>query len=166
MPARALPAEHLRFMRMALAEARKAARADEVPVGAVLAREGRVIARDRNRMRRLKDPTAHAEMGVLRAAARRLKSERLEGTILYTTLEPCPMCAGALVWARVSRVVYGAADPKAGAGGSLFNVLNHPGLNHRIPVDGGGLAGESRRLLRRFFQKKRLAARQRRGRDG
>lgn len=142
-------------MRLALAEARAAAKADEVPVGAVVVREGKVIARGRNRIRELTDPTAHAEVLALRAAARRLRHERLGCTILYTTLEPCPMCAGAAVLARVDAVVYGTADPKAGAGGSLMNVLEHAGLNHRCAVTGGVLAAESRRLLQRFFKKKR-----------
>src|SRR5664279_5651406 len=106
------------FMRRALALAREASRADEVPVGAVVVHDGEVIAEGRNRIRELKDPTAHAEMLALREASRRLHRERLGGTILFTTLEPCPMCAGAAVLARVDAVVYGAADPKAGAGGS------------------------------------------------
>jgi tRNA(adenine34) deaminase len=142
-------------MRLALKEARAAAAADETPVGAVLVEGGKVIAADRNRIRELKDPTAHAEVLVLRAAARRLQKERLGGTILYTTVEPCPMCAGAAVLARVDAVVFGTADPKAGAGGSLFNVLDHPGLNHRCGGKGGVLAAESRRLLREFFRGKR-----------
>lgn len=146
----------LRFMRLALAQAGAAAAADEVPVGAVLVKEGRILASDRNRIRALRDPTAHAEMLVLRRAARRLKSERLGGTILYTTMEPCPMCAGAIILARIERVVYAAADPKAGAGGSLLNVLDHPGLNHRVDIDGGLLQAESRRLLQDFFRQKRL----------
>ncbi|HRY30043.1 MAG TPA: tRNA adenosine(34) deaminase TadA [Elusimicrobiota bacterium] len=144
-----------RFMRLALREARKAARADEVPVGAVLVRDGRVLAADRNRIRARRDPTAHAEMLVLRAAARRLKNERLGDTILYTTVEPCPMCAGAIVLARVREVVFGTADPKAGAGGSLIDILQHPQLNHRVRVSGGFYGQEARRQLRRFFRKKR-----------
>jgi tRNA(adenine34) deaminase len=142
-------------MRLALAQARAAARADEVPVGAVVVHDGKVIAEGRNRIRELKDPTAHAEMLALRKASRRLRRERLGGTILFTTLEPCPMCAGAAVLARVDAVVYGAKDPKAGAGGSLLDVLRFPGLNHRCRVDGGVTAGASSLLLRRFFQKKR-----------
>jgi tRNA(adenine34) deaminase len=145
----------LEFMRQALAEARKAERRDEVPVGAVLVKEGKVLARAHNRIRREKDPTGHAEMLVIRAAARRLKNERIGGTILYTTIEPCPMCAGAAVLGRVSRVVFGAPDSRAGAGGSLLNILSHPRLNHRIHVQGGVLEEECRRILQRFFQKKR-----------
>jgi tRNA(adenine34) deaminase len=143
------------YMREALKEALKAERADEVPVGAVVVKGGKLIARGRNRMRERRDPTAHAELLALQAASRRLQNERLGDTILFTTLEPCPMCAGALVWARVAKVVYGAADPKAGAGGSLLNVLQHPGLNHRLLVKGAVLARKSRDILRRFFRRKR-----------
>ncbi len=146
---------HKKFMGLALKEARAAAAAGEVPVGAVLVEGGRVVAADRNRIRELKDPTAHAEVLTLRAAARRLQKERLGGTILYSTVEPCSMCAGAAVLARVDAVVYGTADPKAGAGGSLFNVLAHPALNHRCAVTAGVRAGEARRILRTFFRKKR-----------
>jgi tRNA(adenine34) deaminase len=142
-------------MRAALAEARAAAKADEVPVGAVVVLDGKVIASGRNRIRELSDPTAHAEVLALREASRQLRHERLGGTILYTTLEPCPMCAGAAVLARVDAVVFGAADPKAGAGGSLLNVLDHPVLNHRCAVTGGVRAEESRLMLQRFFKKKR-----------
>src|SRR5687768_3504429 len=107
--------DDIKFMRLALKEAQAAAKADEVPVGAVVVKDGKVIARGRNRIRRLKDPTAHAELLAMRAAARRLRHERLGGTILYSTLEPCPMCAGAAVLARVDAVVYGIADLRAGA---------------------------------------------------
>lgn len=142
-------------MRLALQQARQAARLDEVPVGAVLVQDGRVLAADHNRIRIQHDPTAHAEVLVLKKAARQLKNERLEGTILYTTLEPCPMCAGAVVLARVRRVVFATADPKAGAGGSVINVLRHPDLNHRVEVCEGVLQDEARRLLQRFFKKMR-----------
>ena len=134
-----------RFMRMALAQARAAEKADEVPVGAVVVENGAVLAEGRNRIRELRDPTGHAEILALRAASARLRRERLGGTILYTTLEPCPMCAGAAVLARVDAVVYGAADPKAGAGGTLLDLLRHPALNHRCRVVGGVLAAESDR---------------------
>lgn len=144
-----------KFMRAALAEARKAARAEEVPVGAVVVREGKIIARGRNRLRELKDPSAHAEVLALRAAGKALKHERLLGATLYTTLEPCAMCAGAVVLARVPRVVYGAVDPKAGAGGSVMDVLRHRSLNHRADVSGGVLAGTSRRMLQQFFKARR-----------
>lgn len=147
--------DHNKFMRLAVAEARKAAKEDEVPVGAVLVKGGKVIARDHNRIVSTPDPTAHAEILVLRAASRRLKNERLNDTILYTTIEPCSMCAGALVLARVSQVVYGAADPKTGAGGSLLNILQHPKLNHQLHVLGGIRQNEAAGLIRRFFRQKR-----------
>lgn len=144
-----------RFMREALAEAHAAAEADEVPVGAVIVQDGVVIARGRNRIRELKDPTAHAEILAIREAGRLLKSERLRDTILYTTLEPCALCAGAIVLARVPRVVFAVTDPKAGAVGSVMDLLRHPQLNHRAEVTGGLLAGVSRRLLQRFFRQRR-----------
>jgi tRNA(adenine34) deaminase len=146
---------HSRFMRLALDEAKKAAAEDEVPVGAVVVHNGKVLAADHNRICTRRDPTAHAEVLAIRAAARRLKNERLCDTILYTTIEPCSMCAGALVLARVSLVVYGASDLKAGAGGSLLNILQHPQLNHRTDVLGGILERPAARLLRSFFRKKR-----------
>ncbi len=149
------PRQHSRFMRLALAEARKASKENEVPVGAVLVKDGKVVARGHNRIVSTPDPTAHAEILVLRDGARRLKNERLNDTILYTTIEPCSMCAGALVLARVSKVVYGAADPKAGAGGSLLNILQHPSLNHRLNVLGGIRQNEAAGLIRRFFRRKR-----------
>lgn len=149
------------FMRAALAEARRAATEDEVPVGAVLVRGGRIVARDRNRRERLHDPTAHAEMLVISAAAGELESWRLEDCTLYVTLEPCAMCAGAVVLARIPRVVYGARDPKAGAGGSVLDVLRHPRLNHRADVVPGVLAAECASLLVEFFAGKRAAARTR-----
>jgi tRNA(adenine34) deaminase len=143
------------WMREALMEAEAAGRAEEVPVGAVIVHEGRIIGRGRNRILELKDPTAHAEMLAVQEAARRLQCERLRDTILVSTLEPCAMCAGALVLARVGGVVYGAQDPKAGAGGSVMNVLHHPQLNHRIHIVGGILAAEAGQLLTQFFKKLR-----------
>jgi tRNA(adenine34) deaminase len=145
----------LLFMRAALAEARRAELEDEVPIGAVLVKGGRIVARDRNRRERLHDPTAHAEMLVLSAAAGELESWRLEECTLYVTLEPCAMCAGAVVLARVPRVVYGAPDPKAGAAGSVMDVLRHPRLNHRAEVVGGVLAPECGAVLTEFFARKR-----------
>ena len=142
-------------MRAALLEARRAYKAEEVPVGAVVVRDGKILARGRNRIRGRRDPTAHAEILALRAAGEKLKRERLTEAVLYTTLEPCAMCAGALVLARVKRVVFGAHDPKAGAGGSVMDLLRHPKLNHRMDVSGGLLAGTSRRLLRQFFKARR-----------
>ncbi|MBL0350184.1 MAG: tRNA adenosine(34) deaminase TadA [Elusimicrobia bacterium] len=142
-------------MRAALLEARRAYKAEEVPVGAVVVQDGKILARGRNRIRGRRDPTAHAEILALRAAGEKLKRERLIEAVLYTTLEPCAMCAGALVLARVKRVVFGAHDPKAGAGGSVMDLLRHPKLNHRMEVSGGLLAGTSRRLLRQFFKARR-----------
>ena len=147
-----------RFMDVALAEARRAALEDEAPVGAVLVRDGHIIARDRNRRERLHDPTAHAEMLVITSAAAELETWRLDDCTLYVTLEPCAMCAGAVVLARIPRVVYGATDPKAGAAGSVMDVLRHPKLNHRAAVAGGVLAEECGALLAGFFAGKRAAA--------
>ena len=148
-----------RFMRAAIAEAGRAAAEDEVPVGAVLVRAGQIVTRDRNRRERLHDPTAHAEMLVLTGAAAALETWRLDGCTLYVTLEPCAMCAGAVVLSRVPRVVYGASDPKAGAAGSVLEVLRHPRLNHRAEVTGGVLATECGALLVDFFAGKRRRAR-------
>ncbi|HEY5599451.1 MAG TPA: tRNA adenosine(34) deaminase TadA [Candidatus Manganitrophaceae bacterium] len=139
-----------RFMRLALAEAETASAEGEAPIGAVLVcGEGAVFAAH-NLKERDEDPTAHAEILALREGARRLKRWRLGGT-LYVTLEPCAMCAGALIQARVDRLVFGAADPKAGACGSVLEVIREPKFNHRAEVMGGVLAGESERLLRDFF---------------
>jgi tRNA(adenine34) deaminase len=143
------------FMQIALAEARLAAKADEVPIGAVLVRDGAVIARGSNRTIRDCDPTAHAEICVLRDASRTLANYRLAGTTLYVTIEPCAMCAGAIVQARVARVVYGADDPKGGAVRTCFEVLNHSRLNHQVDVASGVLAGEAAALLQAFFAAKR-----------
>ncbi len=143
------------LMRLALAQARRAARAGEVPVGALVVRDGRVIARGRNAMVGRRDPTAHAEIISLRAAARRLRNERLTGCILVSTLEPCAMCAGAAVLARVDAVVFGAADPRAGACGSALNLPRHRSLNHRFRVVGPVLHRECAGLLKRFFRARR-----------
>lgn len=142
-------------MKEALKEARQAAQADEVPVGAVIVLDGKVIARGRNRIRELIDPTAHAEVVAIRKAARRLKQERLIDATLYSTIEPCALCAGAIVLARVKRVVFGAWDVKAGAAGSVIDLLRHPVLNHRAEVGGGILENDARRLLQNFFRAKR-----------
>jgi len=140
------------LMALALEEARAGAAAGEVPVGAVLTDDqGRVLARDHNRPLSTDDPPAHAEILVLRAAAARAGNYRLTGTRLYVTLEPCPMCAGALLQARVARLIYGAADPKSGAVGSVLDLSAHPGLNHRFAVQGGVLAGPCAEVLRDFF---------------
>ncbi|MBI1853681.1 MAG: tRNA adenosine(34) deaminase TadA [Planctomycetes bacterium] len=143
------------FMRLALREAERAALEDEVPIGAVLVHAGRVIGRGHNQRETLRDPTAHAEMIVLTQGAAALDAWRLIDTTLYVTLEPCPMCAGALVAARVTRLVFGAMDPKAGACGTLFDLARDPRLNHRIEVVSGVLANESTALLQEFFRTKR-----------
>jgi tRNA(adenine34) deaminase len=142
-------------MRRALSEAQRAFAEDEVPVGAVLVREGRLIARAHNRPIHLNDPSAHAEILALRRAARKLGNYRLAGSTLYVTIEPCAMCAGAIVHARLKRVVFGARDPKAGASGSALTVLNHPKLNHQVEVVEGILAEECATILRNFFRGRR-----------
>jgi tRNA(adenine34) deaminase len=142
-------------MAAALADARAAAAAGDVPVGAVMVHEGEIIARAGNRNLRDRDPIAHAEMLVLHEAAARLGSGRLSGCTLYVTLEPCAMCAGAIVLARLDRVVFGAWDEKAGMAGSVGDVLRHPRLNHRPEVLGGVSSDESAELLRQFFKERR-----------
>lgn len=142
-------------MRLALDEAQRAAEEDEVPVGAVIVCQGRVLAQSHNQRESLNDPTAHAEMIAITQAAAALKSWRLEGCSLYVTLEPCIMCAGAILQARIPQVIYGAADPKAGAVESLFRLLADPRLNHRCEVRSGVLGGECGQALSRFFQKQR-----------
>ncbi len=149
-------ADDLDFMRAALDRARAAEAAGEVPVGAVLVRDGEIIGRARNRPIEANDPTAHAEILALREAAAAAGNYRLPDTTLYVTLEPCPMCAGALVHARVSRLVYGAADPRAGAAGSVFDLVRSEALNHRMEVRAGVLADESRELLQGFFRARRV----------
>ena len=145
------------FMEFALAAARDAAVAGEVPVGAVVVREGGIIARAANRTERDQDPTAHAEMLALREASRAAESWRLTDCTLYVTLEPCAMCAGALVLARVERVVFGAWDEKAGMSGSVEDLLRHPRLNHRPGVLGGVLEDAASALLRDFFKERRAS---------
>src|SRR5688572_19852462 len=144
-----------RFMRLALAEAELALAHDDVPVGAVLVRGGEVVGAGHNERELRQDPSAHAEMLALRAGARTLGSWRLLDCSLYVTLEPCAMCAGAIVLGRVPRVVYGTTDPKAGAAGSVLDVLAEPRLNHRPQVAGGLLALECATLLRTFFASRR-----------
>ncbi len=144
------------FMRRALELARQAEAADEVPVGAVLVAEGRVLAEGWNRPIGTNDPTAHAEIVALRAAAAALENYRLVGTTLYVTLEPCPMCAGAIVHARVDRVVFAASDPRSGAAGSVFDLLpSDARFNHYTRSDGGVLADEAAAMLRNFFRARR-----------
>ena len=144
------------FMRLALAEAEKALLAGEVPVGAVVVRGGEVIASAHNGPVGLKDPSAHAEILALRRAAEAEGNYRLAGTTLYVTIEPCLMCAGALIHARVSRLVFGAPDPKGGAVVSLYEVLGDSRLNHRVEVTGGVLGEACGEILSRFFREKRL----------
>jgi tRNA(adenine34) deaminase len=156
--ATALQAEQdLRFMALALAEANQAAVEDEVPIGAIVVRGGQVLGAAHNQREQLRDPTAHAEMVAITQAAGALNSWRLEDCTLYVTLEPCPMCAGAIVQSRIKRVVYGADDPKAGAVRSLYQLLQDARLNHRSEVVPGVLAAECGRVLSEFFQQKRSA---------
>jgi tRNA(adenine34) deaminase len=141
----------LAFMTHALELARLAEAAGEVPVGAVIVRDGAIVAEGWNRPIGANDPTAHAEIVALRAAGVALGTYRLTGTTLYVTLEPCAMCAAAMVHARVSRLVFAATDPRAGAAGSVFDIVRHPALNHRLECTGGVLAEECGALLRQFF---------------
>ncbi len=145
----------LDFLQLALEEAIAAGQAGEVPVGAVLVHQGAVLASAQNRVLRDSDPTAHAEVLALRAGGLAMGNYRLNGCSLFVTLEPCSMCAGALVHARVDRVVYATADPKAGAAGSVLTVINHPRLNHQMQLDSGLLADESSELLKAFFRERR-----------
>ena len=142
-------------MALALAQAVAAEQAGEVPVGAVLVRDGECLAQAHNAPIGERDPTAHAEIRVLRAAARAENNYRLPGTTLYVTLEPCPMCVGAMIHARVARLVYGAPDPRTGAAGSALDLVAHPSHNHRMAVTGGVLAEEAAEQLRAFFKARR-----------
>jgi tRNA(adenine34) deaminase len=143
------------FMRTALIEARTAKAHDDVPIGAVLVKDGEVLAAAGNERHLRHDPTAHAELLALRAGAERLGNWRLDGTTLYVTLEPCPMCAGALVLARVKKLVYGPQDPKAGAALSLYNIVQDPRLNHELEITSGVLEEDCAEVLRVFFQSRR-----------
>ncbi|MCB0882101.1 MAG: tRNA adenosine(34) deaminase TadA [Thermoleophilia bacterium] len=143
-------------MRMALAEARRALGHDDVPVGAVAVRDGEVVGVGHNTREVHGDPMGHAEITALRAASLAVGGWRLTGVTVYVTLEPCPMCAGAMLQARVDRCVYGAPDPKVGAAGSVTNLLGHPGLLHRVEVSGGILAEESLAALGHFFERRRV----------
>lgn len=144
-----------RWMRLALKEAERAFDAGEVPVGAVVVKDGLVVGRGHNQVERLLDPTAHAEMIAITAACQTLDTKFLSGCTLYVTLEPCPMCAGALVWARLSRLVFGAFDEKAGATSTLYNLVQDPRLNHQMEVVSGVEADHAAALLRSFFRAKR-----------
>ena len=149
------------YMDLALKQAEQAAQEGEVPVGAVVVKDGKVLARAHNRPLHLKDPTAHAEVLALRRAGRRTGNYRLDGATLYATIEPCAMCAGALLLARVKRVVFGAHDPKAGAAGSVLKVLGHSALNHRPEIASGVRQGEAAELLKDFFRAARKTKRAR-----
>jgi tRNA(adenine34) deaminase len=143
------------WMRLALAEAEKALAADDVPIGALAVLDDQIIGRGYNRREADQDPTAHAEMIAIRQAAQHIGHWRLEGVTLYCTLEPCAMCAGAMVLARLPRLVYATTDPKAGAGGSVINILDHDALNHRVEVAQGVLAEDAAEQIRAFFRKLR-----------
>jgi tRNA(adenine34) deaminase len=143
------------FMQQALEQAQQAAMAGEVPVGAVLVRDGQVISKGFNQPISNSDPSAHAEMMAMRAAAQDEANYRLPGTTLYVTLEPCTMCAGAMLHARVGRVVFGAADPKTGAAGSVLNIFSEKQINHQTQVEGGIMADECGQVLRDFFKERR-----------
>lgn len=147
--------DDLHFMQLALAEAQAAAEAGEVPIGAVMIHSGAVVARSGNRTIRNNDPTAHAEIVVIREMSQTVQNYRLPGSVLYITIEPCAMCAGAIIQARVSRVVYGADDPKGGAFRSCFQILTNAQLNHQVEVTPGVLAAESASLLQKFFAARR-----------
>jgi len=142
-------------MQAALAEARLAAEAGEVPIGAVVVYQGKIIGQGQNSLLRNLDPTAHAEIIAMRDAAKALGNYRLIGCTLYVTLEPCAMCAGAMIHARLDRMVYATADPKAGACGSVLNVLNHPQLNHQMQLEQGIAMEEAAEMLRAFFRERR-----------
>jgi tRNA(adenine34) deaminase len=147
--------DDLDYLRAAIAEAQAAEANGEVPVGAVVAHENKIIGRGQNRVLRDSDPTAHAEIVALREAGLTLKNYRLEDCTLYATLEPCAMCAGAILHARIFRLVYAAPDPKAGACGSVLSVMNHPQLNHKVEVVSGLLAEECGQMLTNFFLERR-----------
>jgi tRNA(adenine34) deaminase len=149
----------LELMQQALGEAHAAGTADEVPIGAVILFDGRIVARGQNRVLRDNDPTAHAEIIALREAAQSIGNYRLTGCTLVSTLEPCAMCAGAMIHARIDRLVFAVDDPKAGAAGSVLSVLNHAALNHQMVLERGLLAEESSTLLREFFQRRRSSPR-------
>ena len=146
------------FMREAMRQAMRAARLDEVPVGALIVHDGQVIARAFNQMETLKDATAHAEILAITQASEALGAWRLEKCTMYVTKEPCPMCAGAIVLSRIERLVFATSDPKMGGAGGLFNITHHPSLNHQVEVVSGVLEAECTQLIKQFFQKKRTEA--------
>jgi tRNA(adenine34) deaminase len=153
--------KHEQWMKMALRDAQRAFDVGEVPVGAIVVHQGEIIGKGYNQIEQLQDPTAHAEMIAITAAANHLQSRRLEKCTLYVTLEPCAMCAGAIVLARIPTLVFGAYDPKAGACGTLFNIVEDRRLNHSVHVVGGICDTESESLLKEFFRKKRQSVTQR-----
>ena len=153
--------DHSQGMRAALREARASAETDEVPVGCVIVHDGLIVGRGHNQVESLKDATAHAEILAIGAASDALQSWRLDECTMYVTLEPCAMCAGAIVLARVGRLVYGASDPKAGACGSVLDVIHEPRLNHRVEIEAGLMAEECGELLKEFFQRMRREAAER-----
>jgi tRNA(adenine34) deaminase len=153
MPAQA----DIEWMKLALQQAVAASGAGEVPVGALVISQGEIVGRGNNRNLRENDPTAHAEIIALREAAASIGNHRLPGCTLYSTIEPCAMCAGTMIHARIARLVYGAHDPKAGAAGSVLEVINHPRLNHKMEVTSGVLEDECAEVLRSFFQERRKA---------
>lgn len=155
MPDNETRAQDRVWMAQALVLARRAVEAGEVPIGAVIVRDGEIVGRGWNRNISLKDPSAHAEIMAMREAGKTLGNHRLPGCSLYVTLEPCPMCAGAMIHARLARVVFGADDPKTGAAGGVFDLLGDPSHNHRVEVTGGCLAEESSALLKDFFKQRR-----------
>jgi tRNA(adenine34) deaminase len=150
-----MPDLDLEFMRAALGEARAAAERGEVPIGAVLVHDGKIIARAYNRTLTDNDPTAHAEIVAIRAAAQTIGNHRLNGTSLYVTVEPCAMCAGAMIQARVARLIYGCAEQKGGAVRTCFQILDHPAVNHRVEVISGILAQECAAVMQEFFAQRR-----------
>jgi tRNA(adenine34) deaminase len=147
--------DDIQFMRVAIDEARAAAVAGEVPIGAILVHDGKILARSGNRTIRDCDPTAHAEIVVIREAARLLSNHRMPGTTLYVTIEPCSMCAGTIIQARIPRIVYGADDPKGGAVRSCFEILTNSALNHQVEVVPGVLAADCASILQSFFAARR-----------
>lgn len=145
----------IKFMLEALKEAEKSANFDEVPVGAVIVKDGKIIARGHNLRERNNDPTAHAEIVAIRKACKKLKSWRLEGCTIYVTIEPCSMCAGTLLWTRIKRIVYGASDPKGGALGSSYNLFEVKNINHKVEITRGILENRCAELMTSFFRSKR-----------
>lgn len=143
------------LMGQALTEAKKAAKKGEIPVGCVIVKDGRIISRAHNLTVKMNDPTAHAEILALKKAAQKIENYRLTNCEMYVTIEPCPMCAGAAVWARVKKITFGVCDEKSGAAGSVVNVANNKKLNHRIKIKGGVLSNKCAGLMRSFFKERR-----------